>query len=294
MRRFFYWVVRLTLKPMLAPAMPVSLQRRWGKLAALSVRPAPGCRDEPALLGRVPARKLVPATAQAGRALLYLHGGAYVIGGPGSHGKLASHIGHAARATTWLVDYRLAPEHPFPAALDDALEAYQALLRDHAPSQVSLAGDSAGAGLALALAMTLRDRKLPAPSQLLLISPFADLTLSGASHRDKANVDPMLSRGWLAACASMYAGGRPLTDPLLSPLFGDLSRLPPMLIQVGSEEILLSDAEALAQRAAAAGTEVTLQRFEGLWHDFHMHAGSLADADLALARIGAFAGASRG
>lgn len=294
MRRFFYWVVRLTLKPFLSPRVPVSVQRFWGGVAALTVKAAPGCSNEPFALGSVPGRKLVPATAQAGRALLYLHGGAYVIGGPASHAKLAGRLAHAVRATAYFVDYRLAPEHPFPAALDDALAAYRWLLQTHAAGAVTLAGDSAGAGLALALAMTLRDQGLPAPARLVLLSPFTDLTLSGASHRDKAGADPMLTRAWLAACGAMYAGSRPLTDPLVSPLLGDLSRLPPMLVQVGSEEILLSDAEELARRARAAGTAVTLQRYDGLWHDFQVHAGSLADADRALERIGEFADAAHG
>jgi len=289
MRTFLYWVVRITLRPFLAPWIPIPLQRLWGKLAALSVKGPPGVTDAPLQMGAIAARKLVPADARPGHAILYLHGGAYVIGGPGSHAKLAGHIGRAARRAVYFVDYRLAPEHPFPAALDDALAAYRWLLaQGHAPAQVTLAGDSAGGGLALALAMSIRDGKLPAPGALVLISPWTDLTLGGASHRSHARRDPMLRGSWLAACAAHYAGARPLNEPLLSPAFGNLAGLPPMLIQVGSEEILWSDSESLAQRARAAGTAVTLKRHEGLWHDFQVHAGLLPEADHALAGIGAF------
>jgi acetyl esterase/lipase len=289
MRTFLYWLVRLTLRPFLAPWVPIPLQRLWGRIAALSVQGPAGCTTAPLQMEGVAARKLVPATARPGHVILYLHGGAYVIGGPASHGKLAAQLGHAARCEVYFVDYRLAPEHPFPAALDDALAAYRWLLAQGLDARrVIVAGDSAGAGLALATALALRERKLPLPGALVLISPWTDLTLGGTSHRSHAQRDPMLRASWLADSAQRYAAGRPLTDPLLSPLFADLSGLPPMLVQVGSEEILLSDAEGLAQRAGAAGTAVTLRRYDGLWHDFQVHAGLLPEADRALAEIGAF------
>lgn len=291
MKTFLYWQVRLALRPFLAPWVPVWLQRAWAVCAGLTTRGAAGVTATTADMGGVPARCLAPADARPDRAVLYLHGGAYVIGGPGSHGKLAAHIGRAARCRAYLVDYRLAPEHPFPAALDDALSAYRWLLAQRPAARIVLAGDSAGGGLALAAAMSIRDAGLPAPAALVLISPWTDLTLGGESHRTRAARDPMLRAAWLADCAARYAGGRPLTEPLLSPAFGQLAGLPPALIQVGSEEILLSDAEQLAHGATQVGGRVSLSRYEGLWHDFQVHAGLLDESDRALREIGDFVAA---
>jgi monoterpene epsilon-lactone hydrolase len=292
-RRFLYWQVRLALRPFLAPWVPLRVQRAWAALAGLTTRGPRGVTRDAVDLNGVRALRLVPAGATPDAAVLYLHGGAYVIGGPDSHAKLAAHIAHASRCVTYFVDYRLAPEHPFPAALEDALAAYRWLLtQGPAPRRIVLAGDSAGGGLALAAAMSIRDQKLPAPAALVLISPWTDLTLSGASHASKAAADPMLRASWLKDSATRYAGMRALTDPLLSPALGDLAGLPPMLIQVGSEEILLSDAERLAHGTTQAGGRAQLRRYEGLWHDFQAHAGMLPEADEALAEIGAFVGAA--
>ncbi len=289
MRGFLYWQIRLLLRPFLATWIPIALQRFWGSVAALSTKGPPGITTTAVKMGSVPTRRLTPTGAQAGRAILYLHGGAYVIGGIKSHGKLAAQIGHAAKTEVFFADYRLAPEHPFPAALDDALAAYRWLLQqNYAPAHIAIAGDSAGGGLALATAMSIRDEKLPLPAALVLLSPFTDLTLGGESHQSKKKRDPMLRASWLTACARHYSGGRPLDDPLLSPAFGDLTGLPPMLIQVGSEEILLSDSEQLAKRAEKAGARAQLSRYDGLWHDFQVHAGMLPESDRALAEIGAF------
>ena len=239
-------------------------------------------------MGSVPGMCVRPANVRDGRAILYFHGGGYVIGGPRSHGKLAAQIAHAARSEVWFVDYRLAPEHPHPAALEDALAAFRWLSQQEDAKRIVFAGDSAGAGLAVAAAVAIRELKLPPPAALVLISPWTDLTSSGDSIRTHCDRDPMLRRSWLAACAAHYAGALPLDGPALSPLFADLSGLAPTLIQVGSEEILLSDSERLAARARHAGVSVRLSRFEGMWHDFQVHAGVLVEADQALAEIGTF------
>jgi acetyl esterase/lipase len=240
------------------------------------------------MLGNVPGLRVTPVNARADRVVLYFHGGGYVIGGPRSHGKLAAQIAHTARGEAWLVDYRLAPEQPHPAALEDAVAAYRWLSQREGIGRIVLAGDSAGAGLALALAVSIRDLKLPPPVAMVLISPWTDLTLSGESQRTHRDRDPMLRHAWLATCAAYYAAELPLESAALSPLFADLMHLAPMLIQVGSEEILLSDSERLAERAKQAGVCVRLSRFEGMWHDFQVHAGMLAEADRALAEIGTF------
>jgi len=287
-RRFLYWQIRLALRPMLAPWVPIALQRAWASIAAASTRAPPGCSSVPAILGNVRGVRVTPATARADRVVLYFHGGGYVIGGPRSHGKLAAQLAHAARSEAWLVDYRLAPEHPHPAALDDAIAAYRWLSQREGIGRIVLAGDSAGAGLAVSAACAIRDLKLPPPAAMILISPWTDLTLSGESQRTHVARDPMLRRAWLAACAAHYAGALPLENAALSPLFADLTHLAPMLIQVGSEEILLSDSERLAERAKQAGVCVRLSRFDGMWHDFPVHAGMLPEPGQALAEIGAF------
>ncbi len=287
MRTFLYWQIRLLLRPFLAPWIPLWLQRVWSNISALSIKGPPGLRATAIEMGGVWGVQLTSSSTQADRAILYLHGGAYVLGGPASHSKLAAQIGHAAGATVYFPDYRLAPEHPFPAALDDALAAYRWLLQRGA-KHIALAGDSAGGGLALATAMAIRDERLRPPAALALISPWVDLTLSGESHQDRAQRDPMLRTSWLKSAVKKYAAGLPLNQPLLSPLFGDLGNLPAMLIQVGSEEILLSDSRALAKRAQTAGVQVQFKCFEGMWHDFQAHAGALPESDQALAEIGAF------
>lgn len=284
MRAFLYWQIRLLLRPFLAPWIPLWLQRFWSRVAALSTQAAPGISRE---VINSTLHRLTPASTQTGRAILYLHGGAYVLGGPASHAKLAGQIAHAAQATAYFCDYRLAPEHPHPAALDDALTTYRWLL-EQGLKNIALAGDSAGGGLAVATAMAIRDAKLTPPSALALLSPWVDLTLSGESHKTHARRDPMLRSAWLEFGAQGYAYGQPQNDPLISPLFGNLAGLPPMLIHVGSEEILLSDSERLVERARAVGVSVQLKVYDGLWHDFHAHAGMLPESDQALADIGVF------
>ena len=288
MRRFLYWQIRLALRPMLAPWVPIALQRAWANIAAATTRAPPGCSAVSAMLGNVSGLRVTPADTRPDRVVLYFHGGGYVIGGPRSHGKFAAQIAHAARSEVWLADYRLAPEHPHPAALEDAVAAYCWLSQQGGIKRIVLAGDSAGAGLAIASAIAIRDLKLPPPAAMVLISPWTDLTLSGESQRTHRDRDPMLRRAWLVACAAHYAGEVPLESAALSPLFADLTHLAPMLIQVGSEEILLSDSERLADRAKQAGVSVRLSRFEGMWHDFQVHAGMLAEADQAWVEIGAF------
>jgi acetyl esterase/lipase len=219
----------------------------------------------------VPAEWSTTPEADAARAILYLHGGGYMAGSIVSHRYVAVEIGRAARARTLALDYRLAPEHAYPAQLEDALAGYQYLReRGFAAETIAVGGDSAGANLALALLIALRARGLPLPCCGWLISPWTDLTASGATMQSKADVDPMIQKPYLLELAQAYADGKDLSDPLISPQLADLAGLPPLLVQVGSEETLLDDAVVLAGRAGAAGVAVTLEVWPEMIHAFPM------------------------
>lgn len=279
-------ITRIGLKPVFSHRLPLLVQRSVIS-AASRVFPRPqGVRDVEHYLDGVLARRLIPDGAPSGRAILYLHGGAYVLGSPSTHFGIAARIALAAGCEVFVIDYRLAPEHPAPAALDDAVSAWRALTATHAA--VALAGDSAGAGLALAVAVAVRDAGLAPARSLALISPWADLTLSGDSMQTLASRDPLLSRDWLAWAAAHYAGRMRLDDPRLSPLFASLAGLPPVVIHVGSDEVLLSDAQRLEVALREAGVDVRSRVYEGLWHDFQLQAGLMPEADESLESLGRF------
>jgi epsilon-lactone hydrolase len=236
-----------------------------------------------------PAEWLRPPGARTDAAVLYLHGGGYVIGSPRSHRHLAAAIARAAGTAALLLDYRLAPEHPFPAALDDAVAAYQWLLgRSLAPRRIVVAGDSAGGGLTVATLLAARERGLPRPAAGVCISPWVDLTCSGATYATKATVDPIVTRQSVNMMAEAYTGGRDFKAPLVSPLYADLRDLPPLLVHVGSDEVLLDDALGLAERARAAGVDVTLEEWPAMIHVWHWFLPMLAEAERAIGVIGRF------
>ncbi|HEX5528509.1 MAG TPA: alpha/beta hydrolase [Methylomirabilota bacterium] len=236
-----------------------------------------------------PAEWLRPPGAVAGRVVLYLHGGGYVIGSPRSHRHLAAAIAAAAQASGLLLDYRLAPEHPFPGAVDDATAAYRWLLEQGvAPAHIVIGGDSAGGGLTVATLLALRDAGLPMPAGGVCISPWVDLTFSGASYRTRAAVDPIVTRPGIDEMARAYLGATPARTPLASPLFADLRGLPPLLIHVGSDEVLLDDAVQLADRAKAAGVDATLEVWDRMIHVWHWFLPMLDEAQSAVDGIGRF------
>ena len=236
-----------------------------------------------------PAEWLRPPGAVAGRVVLYLHGGGYVIGSPRSHRHLAAAIASAAAASALLLDYRLAPEHPFPAAVDDATAAYRWLLDQAiAPEHVVIAGDSAGGGLTMATLLALRDRGVPLPAGGVCISPWVDLTCSGGSYRTKATVDPIVTQAGVAEMARAYLGNVSPRTPLASPLFADLRGLPPLLIHVGSDEVLLDDSVQLAATAKAASVETTIEVWERMIHVWHWFLPMLDEAGSAVETIGRF------
>lgn len=236
-----------------------------------------------------PAEWLRPPSAEPGRVVLYLHGGGYVIGSPRSHRHLAAAIASAAGASALLLDYRLAPEHPYPAAVDDAAAAYRWLLDQAiAPARIVIAGDSAGGGLTVATLLALREAGVPLPAGGVCISPWVDLTCGGASYATKATADPIVRRDGVEQMARAYLGATPPRTPLASPLFADLRGLPPLLIHVGSDEVLLDDAVQLADRARAAGVDASIEVYERMIHVWHWFLPMLDEAQTAVDAIGRF------
>jgi len=240
-----------------------------------------------AALGTVPVAEITVAGTDPRHVVLYFHGGVYVLGDAFQAAGLASEVGRRTRAKVLSVDYRLAPEHPYPAAVDDALAAYEALLNDGtAPSDIAFAGESAGGGLAVATLVSARDHGLPMPAAAFVMSPYADLTLAGATMDTKRAVDPLLSRENLQARIPDYTSGHDTAAGLISPVFADLSGLPPLIIQAGSHEVLLDDAVRLAGRAATADVEVTLDITPGTPHVFQAYSALVDEAGAALDRAG--------
>lgn len=271
------------VKPALHPAIPVSVQRALISQAYRSSVPPRGCRFQKDTLADMPVIRSSFGQASGG-AVLYLHGGGYIIGSAATHKGLTGHLAKASGCMVVAPDYRLAPEHPFPAALDDAEAAWLALIDEgFSPGQIAIAGDSAGGGLAIALAMRLRDSNQPLPASLTVFSPWVDLTQEALYS---PTCEPVLQARWTTKAATLYAGQESLRNPLLSPVFGNFQGLPPLLIQVGSQEILLNDAERLASAARKAGVTTQLEVFNSLWHVFQVHSGQLDRATAAVDTAG--------
>jgi acetyl esterase/lipase len=240
-----------------------------------------------AALGTVPVAEVTVAGTEPRHVVLYFHGGVYVLGDAFQAAGLAAQLGRRTRATVISVDYRLAPEHPYPAAVDAARAAYEALLHSGtAPSDIAFAGESAGGGLAVATLVNARDHGLPLPAAAFVMSPYADLTLSGMTMETKRAADPLLSRENLQARIPDYTSGQDAAVGLISPVFADLSGLPPLIIQAGSHEVLLDDAVRLARQAATADVEVTLDITPGVPHVFQAYYPILDEAAAALDRAG--------
>jgi len=242
-----------------------------------------------AALGDVPTAEITIDGIEPRHVVLYFHGGVYVLGDAVSAANLASQVGRRTGAKVISVDYRLAPEHPYPAAVGDALAAYEALLQNGiAPSDIVFAGESAGGGLAVATLVNARDHGLPLPAAAFVMSPYADLTLTGVTMKTKGEVDTLMSRENLEARVADYTSGQDAALGLISPIFAELSGLPPLLIQAGTHEVLLDDAIRLAQQAASADVEVTLDITPGVPHVFQTFYPMLDEATAALDRAGQF------
>ena len=281
------WVSRRTMKNRLGASGSVPKEREnLEKMSGLMSRRTPGA---PATINGVPGEWQLPQTGDGGRTILYLHGGGYVLGSPLSHRDMVGAIADAAHARAFIADYRLGPEHPFPAAVEDAVAAYQGLLDSGIdPAKLCIAGDSAGGGLTVATLVALRDRKLPLPAAGICISPWADLTCSSNSMTSMAEADPMLKPDALRWMADLYLNGQDPKAPLASPVFADLQGLPPLLIQVGTEEALYDDAITLSRVAHEAGVDATLEVWEGQMHVWHLMAKLIPEGKQAIQAIGAF------
>lgn len=281
------WVTRRTMKNKLGASGSVAKEREsLEKMSGLMSRRSPG---QPATLNGVSGEWVFPETGDGGRTLLYLHGGGYALGSPLSHRDMVGGIADAAHARVFLADYRLAPEHPFPAAVDDAVAAYEGLLEAGVdPAKLCIAGDSAGGGLTVATLVALRDRKLPLPAAGICISPWADLTCSSGSMTSMAEADPMLRPDALRWMGGLYLNGQDPKSPLASPVYADLKGLPPLLIQVGTEEALYDDAITLSRVARDAGVDATLEVWEGMMHVWHLMAKLVPEGKQAIQVIGAF------
>ena len=276
---------------------PTSVAERRERLDALgsAYRTAEDIRLEPVNAEGVPAEWSVAPGADGSRVLLYLHGGGFSTGSIVSHRAMVTEAGRAAQARTLAIDYRRTPEHPFPAALDDALHAYRWLLAQGVqPGRIAIGGDSAGGGLTLSVMVCLRDGGLPLPACGWCISPWVDMEGQGESYATKASIDPMISKDYVLELAGWYLGGTAPRTPLAAPLYADLKGLPPLLIQVGSAETLLDDSIRIAARAGAADVRVTLEVWPHMIHAWPLFYQQLTDGRRAIAAAGSFIWAATG
>jgi epsilon-lactone hydrolase len=277
--------------------LPLSFKRRWMAFLTAVVGGPRGIDRSDLYAGglritrfrRPEAGAVGPRDASDRDAVLFIHGGGFDLGGGDTYAGFAGLLAEATGADLYMPDYRLAPEDPQPAPTDDAFAAYRVIVElGHDPARLAVIGDSAGGAIAVSTVRTLNEMGQPTPAAMVLISPWLDLSLSGASVATVGSRDPVLAPAWLHSGARGHAAGLGLDDPRVSPLFAELRKLPPTLVQVGTDEILLDDSTRFADRAYAAGVEVELQRFPGLWHDFQLYAKYLKVAAGAVDDIAAF------
>lgn len=262
---------------------------------ALGPQLAADIRVEPWNLDGVGGQLLTPLDAEPGRCILYLHGGGYVFGSLKSHEGMVGELARAARCRVLQLDYRRAPEHPFPAAVNDATAAYRSLLAEGYPSTgLAVAGDSAGGGLTLATLVAARGERLPVPGAAVCISPWVDMEATGESYRTREHLDPLVQRKVVDEVRRLYLDGQDPRSPLASPIHADFTGLPPLLVQVGEREILLSDSEALVEKARRQELSVTFEVWPAMVHVWHLHFPRLSAARAAIERVGRFVRAHTG
>jgi epsilon-lactone hydrolase len=272
----------------LNPELPWDEQRRRLAQSDRIARLPRGTATTTTSINGIPAEIVTAAGSSPGRTVVHFHGGGYCIGSSGTARAWAAHLSAQAGCRVVLPNYRLAPEHPHPAALEDARAVMKGLLAESPAGSLVLAGDSAGGGLAMALLLSIRDTGENVPAGCILLSPWLDLSADRRSVPALVRRDVLLTPRWLEACAAAYTGRENWTDPLVSPLLAPHDGLPPLLIQAGSDELLAPDAERMAASADAAGANVTYTRWPRMWHDFALRPGMLAAADSALAQAAWF------
>jgi epsilon-lactone hydrolase len=270
-----------------------TVERMRSGMEKVAERVAPDVNCEPVDAGGVKAEWIVPPNATPDRVILYFHGGGYVMGSINTHRAMVARIARASQARALALDYRLAPEHPFPAAVEDATAAYRWLIaQGYKPGKIVVAGDSAGGGLVLAALIALRDAKAELPACAVPISPWTDMEGTGASMKTNAAKDPMVapsgSNGGLFNMAKAYIGSADPKNPLASPLHADYKGIPPLLIQVGGTETLLDDSTRVAEKAKAAGVKVDLEVWDEMIHVWHVFAKLLPEGQQAIDRIGQY------
>lgn len=282
--------LRMAFKPWIGPALPVTWQRRWVAALSKSMPAVPAYiqtmphQDDMPTIEMVSAAPLSKTDVEDG-VILYVHGGALCLGSPSSHRSLTTRLAHSSGMPVYVVDYRLAPEHPYPAGLDDVHAAYDYLLRQgYGPANIVVGGDSAGGLLTLSLALRLRAAGAAMPAGLLLLSPMTDPLSQGITHQTLAKADPMITTPWLEMGWRAYQC--PAGTPENTPLSQDLTGLPPMLVQAGSEEVLLADIQALVEKAQQHDVFCRLELQMGVWHVYQLQAFFLTSARSAIDRLG--------
>jgi acetyl esterase/lipase len=263
-------------------------RRSYSAMQVLIPHPPRHTKTTPVDAGGVAADWVVTAASRADRHVLFLHGGGYRVGSPATYRHFTWRLAATARARLLAIDYRLAPEHPFPAALDDAVASYRWLLERSDPRRIAVIGDSAGGGLALAMLLKLRDDGLPLPAAAVALSPWTDLALSGASYVENARLDPMLNVDDVPRFAADYLAGTDARHPYASPLYGDPAGLPPTLLHVGSDEILRDDSVRMAESMRRANGQAELEVWPRMPHVWHAMVPVIPEAGVAIERIGAF------
>jgi epsilon-lactone hydrolase len=281
-------IAAIRAAPYIPETVSVSDMRASTDRAQCAYPIPPGVGFSPCTLGGVPALSAVPVAGDPRRRVLYLHGGGYVVGSLDGYRSLTAQLATRTGARVDSLGYRLAPEHPFPAALDDALAAYTAMLKDTPPDRIAVAGDSAGGGLVLALLVAARDAGLALPSGALMISPWADVDARDGSRLRNEARDPLVSNRALSYMRDAYVGAHLTTPPLASPLHAELRGLPPLMILIGTAEMALDDALVLARRAAEADVRVLLDVRPHMFHGWHSRSATLAEAEHTMAAAALF------
>ena len=281
--------IRKTLVKDIPSNTPLAVQRQEWETVAQRAELPPNIAIEPVEANGVACEWVIGSRADRNKVLLWVHGGGFSNGSPKTHRAFASHLSEATGAAVLLPDYRLAPESPFPAAIADVTAVYQWLIAQGREAEmIMMGGDSAGANLAVESLISLQATGQPLPAAVVLTSPWLDLTQSGETITTNAEAEPSTTRESLDAAAQLYAGGKDASDPLISPLFAELHDLPPMFIQVGGDELLLSDSTRFAERLEAAGCEVELEVWPEMWHTWHGWMQTLPEARRAMEAIGQY------